>query len=101
MVSLIAFSVLVAAAAEIAIDEEDTLEDSSFVQSQVVMGSGVRRVVPLQDDEDVEDDDESALDEDTPSLMQAGICTGKSKSKLQPVNEEGLDDEMSMLQEHL
>merc|ERR1719409_1698192 len=30
--------------------------------------------------------------------MQAGVCTKQSKSKLQPLNEEDIDDEMSAMQ---
>ena len=35
----------------------EILQDSAFVQSQIVLGKGVRRVQPLEADEDLEDDD--------------------------------------------
>jgi len=73
------------------------LEDSSLVQSQVVMGSGMRRVDPLQAGEELEDD-ESAIDDDNPSLFQAGVRTKQCKSKLQPLDEEAITDEMSAMQ---
>merc|ERR1719253_307003 len=75
--------------------KEAYIEDSAFVQSQVVMHSGVRRVEPLQEGEDLEDDEE---DEDNPSLMQGGVCTKQSKSRMQPLEDEEIDDEMSALQ---
>jgi hypothetical protein len=75
------------------------LEESSFVQSQVLMGKGKRRVEPLGADEELED--EEGLDDDTPSLMQAEVCRTKSKSRIQPIvleDDEELSDEMSALQ---
>lgn len=75
----------------------DHIEDSSFVQSKVVMGTGVRRVQPLKPDQELEDDI-SAIDDDNPSLMQAEVCRKQSKSRLQPLSAEEINDEVSMFQ---
>jgi len=90
-------SALLSVAVVASVSQVKHIEGSSFVQSRVVMGKGVRRVQPLELDEDLDDDSEE-LDDDNPSLMQAEVCRKKAKSKLQPLDTEEINDEMSMMQ---